>query len=98
LVYSFQLPARTIGCAMDIPDNTTFARCEIRDHTWIVLPRPTSGRTGRGDHISLHQGSAPAVTCYSATSRATDTQPVVTSDSLVAITSCTSGGTSERIR
>jgi hypothetical protein len=66
--YSFQSPSGNVYCGLgqaeDQSGDTTFAVCEIRDHTWAAQPRPTPRMGGWGDRISMRQGGAPQMSCH----------------------------------
>ncbi len=68
---SFQSPSGNIDCAMGSMNGSTFAMCEIRDHTWAAPPRPTPCMGGFGDRIDLTQGSAPTMACHTDTVKGT---------------------------
>jgi hypothetical protein len=65
--YAFQSPSANVYCGLGQSDATTFAVCEIRDHTWAAPPRPTPCMGGWGDRISMHQGGAPQMSCHTDT-------------------------------
>ena len=65
--YSFQSPSGNVYCGLGQSDATTFAACEIRDHTWVAPPRPTPCMGGWGDRVSMRQGSAPQMSCHTDT-------------------------------
>jgi hypothetical protein len=69
--YSFQSPSGNVYCglgqAQDQSGGTTFAVCEIRDHTWAAPPRPTPCMGGWGDRVSMRQGGAPQMSCHTDT-------------------------------
>jgi hypothetical protein len=60
----FQSPSGNIQCNMGSADGTTWAACEIRDHTWATPPRPTPCMGNFGDRISIRQASAPEMSCH----------------------------------
>lgn len=60
------------GQSQGQPDATTFAVCEIRDHTWVAPSRPTPCMGGWGDRISMRQGGAPQISCHTDTSKILD--------------------------
>jgi hypothetical protein len=64
---AFQSPSANVYCGLGQSDATTFAVCEIRDHTWAAPPRPTPCVGGWGDRISMRQGGAPQMSCHTDT-------------------------------
>jgi uncharacterized protein DUF6636 len=69
--YAFQSPSGNVYCGLGESvgqsDTTTFAVCEIRDHTWAAPPRPNPCMGGWGDRISMRQGGAPQMSCHTDT-------------------------------
>ncbi|WP_142282240.1 DUF6636 domain-containing protein [Mycobacterium sp. IEC1808] len=65
--YAFQSPSGNVYCGLGQSDATTFAACEIRDHTWPAPPRPNPCMGGWGDRISMRQGGAPQMSCHTDT-------------------------------
>jgi hypothetical protein len=55
------------GQSQGQPDATTFAVCEIRDHTWVAPSRPTPCMGGWGDRIGMRQDGAPQMSCHTDT-------------------------------
>lgn len=55
---------------MGFLNNSSFATCEISDHTWVAPPRPPNCLGAWGDRINMNQGSVPALTCHTDTVRA----------------------------
>jgi hypothetical protein len=65
--YAFQSPSANVYCGLGQADVSTFAVCEIRDHTWAAPPRPTPCMGDWGDRISIRQGGAPQMSCHTDT-------------------------------
>lgn len=60
----FASPSTNIECHLAAADETAFAACEIRDHTWATPPRPTPCMGSFGNRISIRQGGPPEMTCH----------------------------------
>jgi hypothetical protein len=57
---------------MGLLNNIAFALCEIREHTWVALARPTACEGGWGDRIGMNQGSAATLDCHTDIVRGSD--------------------------
>ncbi|WP_322858017.1 DUF6636 domain-containing protein [Mycobacterium shigaense] len=69
-VYQFQSPSGNITRVMSaLPGTTPRASCGAIDHTWVIPPRPMNCVGAFGDQIDLAQGSSPAMTCHTDTTR-----------------------------
>ena len=60
----FQAPSENIYCDLGTADSTTYAVCEIKEHTWTAPSRPTSCEGEWGDRVTLRRGSAAQMTCH----------------------------------
>jgi Family of unknown function (DUF6636) len=69
-LYQFQSPSGNITCVMAaLVGIAPHVSCEIVDHTWVAPSRPQVCMGAWGDRIDLDQGSPPALTCHTDTTR-----------------------------
>lgn len=64
----FQSPSGNVYCGLGMSDTAlAVAVCEIRDHTWVAPPPPTPCEGVWRDRVTMSQGSAPEMRCYTDT-------------------------------
>ncbi len=86
--YQFQSPSGNIDCGVGVVNESGYAGCEIREHTWDAPPRPPVCEGGWGDRIDMQQGSPATLSCHTDTLRGSGlpTLPYGTSTSTGPIT------------